>query len=154
MLSHKGVLLGIGVVVAGIAGILYAMVMTSPASETGTENGSGQGVAVITDILMGKVAESDQIGRNPQLRRQSTYTIGDQIAVQTRTRSGYEGSVTLGVRMLEEGTGRIVQLSPSVVSLDSGFSTYCCWTLDRSGDFSFQVSRPNGTLTSFPLRIR
>lgn len=110
--------------------------------------------AIISEIILAALIDPNQREQaNPALRQSASYTTTDFLALRITTRPEVTTPIELGARLRTEA-GTIVELEPPSMTLPPGQSTFCCWQVDQEGTYTLQLFRPEGTITSIPLRIR
>lgn len=110
--------------------------------------------AIISEIILASLIDPNQREQeNPALRQSASYTTADFLALRITTRPEVISPVQLGARLRTEA-GAIVELDPPSMTLPPGQSTFCCWQVMQEDTYTLQLFRPEGIITSIPLRIR
>ncbi|MEX1111882.1 MAG: hypothetical protein WEC84_00305 [Candidatus Andersenbacteria bacterium] len=148
MLPIKTILLIVGVCVAVVAGILFALGRMNGAPTGGPINPTA-----ISEILVGvRSGENIMDPANPHIRQKDSYGAGEPIMVRVTTTNAVSAPYTLSARLLTQNR-TVIPLNPGQVTLQPGTSTFCCWTIEEAGQYTLQLFRPEGVITGVPLTI-
>lgn len=109
----------------------------------------------LTDAVLGTpvTTEGSQADILSRLQQRPEYDPAEPIALRVTADIPSGNSAQLSVR-LRDAAGAITSLSPGTLTIQNGTSGYCCWVIDEPGDYTLQISRPSGPLSSLPLTIR
>lgn len=110
--------------------------------------------AIITEItLAGLRTPAEETRQNPTLKQQNNYQTGEPLALRITTSETVKDVTQISVRLLDKGGG-IHELSPSSLEFQPGTSTFCCWRINEPGSYTFQIFRPERTVTTIPITIQ
>lgn len=110
--------------------------------------------AIISEIILAGLADPTRRDEpNPPLRQTPTYTTKDYIALRITTLPEITKPIQMGARLLTD-KGAIIELDPPSFTLPPGQSTFCCWQIPEAGTFTVQLFRPEGIITTIPIKIR
>lgn len=143
------------VIVLGLVGLggVWTAIWLEGRSPQVQENGQNP-QAVITEItLAGLRTPAEETRQNPTLKQQNNYQTGEPLALRITTAESVTDAIQLSVRLLDKGGG-IHDLSPPSVEFKPGTSTFCCWRINDPGSYTFQIFRPERTVTTIPLTIQ
>lgn len=108
---------------------------------------------IISEITLAGLRTADEANKkNPALKQQNNYPVGESLALRITTAEGVTAPIQVSVRLLS-AEGRIVPLSPASVEFEPGTSTFCCWKIEEPGKYQLQIFRPERTVTTLPLTI-
>lgn len=139
---------------AAVGGILIAQFIEKRALQTGAGPDIPEGQAIISEIILAAVANpSRRQEDNPPLRQHAMYSTADYLALRITTLPTITTPIQLNARLLT-ASGSVIELNPPSFTLPPGQSTFCCWQISDEGTYTLQLFRPEGTVTTFPLRIR
>lgn len=143
------------VIVAALAiGVLLAIWIERRNSNPQIINDTSSTQTIISQIVLAKLADPKQSKEdNPSLKQDILYTTEDYIALRVTTQPSITKSIQMGARLLTR-EGRIVELDPPSMTLPPGESTFCCWIIDEPNEYTLQLFRPEGIISSIPLKIR
>lgn len=106
--------------------------------------------AIITEITIGVPTSQKP---NPSLEQKNTYTAGEAIAMRVTAGPEVKDPFEISVRLLTEN-GAVVALSPPTAKFSPGSSTFCCWHVAEAGQYTLQIFRPEGIVSTIPLTIQ
>lgn len=137
-------------IMAGILAAIAIQIRSSPMPAPSETMGITVRELVIGTPLDGSTSSPVGVGK---LATRADYGPTDPIGLRISTQAPAETVLQLTVRLVRPD-GTFAQIIPATVQLTQGDSGYCCWTIGESGRYSLQVFRPDGKLSSIPLRIR
>lgn len=109
---------------------------------------------IITEITLGTPLNAGEATKPaPKLRQAAAYTPSEPLALRITTDPQVAETTSVSVRLVNQN-GEITELDPSQVTLSPGTSTYCCWLVNRPGDYIMQIFRPERIITTLPLTIK
>ena len=152
--DRKTPLVIIGVGVVAIVGIMAGLYWQREDRNTITNVSDGSREIMLSEITIGTLQRAEDATReNPPLFQQSTYSGGALLGMRVITQPNVVKPIEIAVRLLQK-SGAIIELDPSSATFAPGTSTFCCWELPKdSGDYTLQMFRPDGIISTFPLRI-
>lgn len=145
------IVIGLLILTAGI-GVLIAQWIDSRNQPTATSSKPKQNL--VSEIILATLVDPTKANTpNPQLRQFSSYTTADPIALRITTQPSITVPLQFNARLLTTN-GSVVNLAPSTFVAQPGQSIFCCWQIDQPGDYTLQIFRPEGSITSIPFTIR
>ncbi len=152
-MNQKIIIILIAVAVLFVGGIWFALLLPDTTyQQNGTSPGNTTAV-YISDLRIGTPVRPEFASQqNPPIKQKTEYTVHEPIMLRATTADDAEDAVSVQVRLINE-TSSIVSLNPSTVSFEPGTNSFCCWTVDTPGQYTMQVFRPNGAVTTLPLKI-
>lgn len=140
---------------AVVAGILLAQwIGKRTLHETNQDISQSGPQNIISEIVLAALVDPNQRDRqDPALQQSTYYTTANFLALRITTRPEITSPIQLNAR-LRTDSGSIVELDPPSMTLPPGESTFCCWQVVQEGTYTLQLFRPEGIITSIPLRIR
>lgn len=134
---------------AGLFGIIFALVKSN--SDTISRNGASG--ALISEILLGSRAGVNPADPdNPRIKQKNVFVAGEPIMLRVTTTKTVSAPYTISVR-LRDNKQVIHPLTPELITLQPGKSTFCCWTVAEPGDYILHLLLPNGPTTTIPIEI-
>jgi len=118
-------------------------------------NGNQPRSQLIKEVIIGTpINMPTTADAQPRLRQQSEYSELDPIAIRVTAADTSSPPFSISVRLLAED-GSISSLNPSQITVtpELGISGYCCWQDIPSGNYTMQITKPDGA-TNLPLKIR
>lgn len=137
-----------------VGGVLIAQYFDNQRLTDVSTTTSGSQENLISEIVLAALKDPAQAGReNPALVQSGTYTTNSLLALQITTEESVENPLQFTARLLNP-TGAVVPLDPPSFTVKPGTSIFCCWQIDTPADYILQIFRPEGTITSIPVKVR
>lgn len=138
----------------GVAAVILGVGMALIVDLSPTPTGSGS--VPIREVLLGTPTERPTAEKpwqgSDRLTQKKRYATTDLLALRVVSEAPPERVIQLTARLLLED-GSVEPLSPSVISVPSGTGGYCCWTVEKPGEYKLQIFRENETPFVVPLTI-